>query len=246
MKNLILLFLVIGAVVSTAVVLTNTTDAAKAEWTLTYVTPASTAIRYSFILSYNSGNGTTEETLIAAETSSIGVVCIPTDPSYNLATTTTGRPAYSFSQIGTAGNPSKNTQASVDATHFGPLLMTYHPSTTYTTADTTVTTLAAQIDCPLTNAGATNIVVAEGVLTWTFTVAATCGNLPVMGQDFYARCWAVKNQGIVVSKADGVAITTLSGGKDVSIVTTTTCATTGASTFATGATILAGIAYLQF
>jgi hypothetical protein len=250
MKNLILLFLVIGAVVSTAIVLTNTTDAAKAEWTLTYVTPATTSVYNSFTLSYDSGNGTTSAALINGDANSIGVVCIPTSADFALATPGTARPAYSFSVLGTGtgtATPSLNTQASVDVPQFAALLLTYHPLMTYTTADSVATSAAGNIDCALTGAGAADIVVASGILTWTFTVAAACGNLPKMGTDWYARCFAVKDQNIEVSKAGGETITALIGAKDVSIVTTTTCATTaGASTFATGATILAGIAYLQF
>jgi hypothetical protein len=249
MKNLILLLLVIGAVVNAFELTTSPNSTVGALWSLTYATPTATSIAYSITLSLDIGMGSTLSTVITANTHFVGVICMPTNSDFLIDVGAVVRPAYSFSVIGGSANPAQNIQSSVTDTDYAVLKMTYHPLAALTTA-TTITTGATSTDCAITSgASATNAVITNGVVTWTLVVTAGCGNFPKTGQQWYAKCYAAKNLlvAIVPSEAGGVTLAGLTAAKDVSVViATAACATTGASTFATGATILAGIAYLQF
>jgi hypothetical protein len=243
MKNLILLFLVIGAAVSTAVTLTNTTG--DYLWTLTYATPA-TGSFYSFVVTYTRPTraSTAGDPLIAAS-QFIGVACFPTISTFAF-TTAVARPAFIFSATTTDANPALNNAD----TKWGPLVLNYFSGALYTTGASAALNTGAAAPLPAACAlvGATKPVLANGIATWTFTIAAACVDLPQMGTAHFAKCIAIGTQAeslILVEKA--ITAATVFGAMDVTFPgTTTTCATAGASTFATGATILAGIAYLQF
>jgi hypothetical protein len=243
MKNLIILLLVIGAVVNAANL--TTIDAlatnAKPLWTLTYA--ATTGFNYaSFVLTYNAGTAPSDAVTAAAN--SFGVACFVTDSTYALVASANTRAAFSFSVIGEAGGATANTAIS---TNWQPLLMTSHPLALYNTGNTIST--AASIPCPIvsTPVGAIAALVSN-VATWTFTVANGCGPVVQTGTVFYARCFSVVNQAKILSAAGGILVADVVGDKNITYTATAAaaCATTGASTLATGATILAGIAYLQF
>jgi hypothetical protein len=245
MKNLILLFLVIGAAVSTAVTLTNTTG--DYLWTLEYKAVA-TGQFYSFVLTFTRPSiaATAAQVYIAAD-SAIGVVCVPSVSTFAV-TAAQERSAFVFSTSSKTGTALNDNAANWDVlvlTHWSSGL--YNPGTNFVTGGTVIT-------CGLVGTGATTPVITNGVVTWTFTVAAACLDLPQMGTGWFAKCFATPTvldaaSPALVTQTFAVGSTppTLLGALDVTFPgTTTVCALNGASTFATGATILAGIAYLQF
>jgi hypothetical protein len=251
MKNFILLLLVIGAVVSTTYNLTTPASPATTAaplWTLTYDS-ATASTFYSLTLTYYAGD-TDPNTPVAAGagaagTGNMGVACFITDSTFALVTSSTGLfPAFVWS-VPNAGNG--NTAATTAAgTSWGTLAMTGHVAATFTFTGTTFTG-GGFADCPITQTDGTVLpTVSAFTASWTFTVAKLCGSLPVSGNAWYARCYAVEDTTSLITI--GTAAADLVAGNNITVTaTSTTCSTTtGASTFATGATILAGIAYLQF
>jgi hypothetical protein len=241
MKNLILLFLVIGAVVSTEVQLSTT--AGDHVWKITYAA-TTTGQFYSFKLTYTKPTvaALVNQPYIAAS-QAIGVVCMPTVSTFDV--TGAARSAFIFYILSSGSAIAANDAV----TNWGALALGHLPAAIYTAATPDFVSGGSTSTCALTGATAPTSVVA-GVATYTFTVAAACVDLPPMGTAWYAKCFAVPT--IAVGDAPYVVLKTIATGfikgiMDVTFAgTTTTCATTGASTFATGATILAGIAYLQF
>jgi hypothetical protein len=239
MKNLILLFLVIGAAVSQITLTTNAT-ATSPVWTLTYGAPVAGLIRYSFTLTYYAG--TASSSVSTANTQNIGVACWFTDSAFALASPATA-PGISFS---VPGSGSAATTAA--STAWGTLAMSSHAALVHTSD--LLFDSGNTVSCPIvmTQTGQPLPVVSAFTATWTFTVLNFCGTLPQHSNAYFGRCVSVADQAKVLTTAGGVLAVDTLGAKNVTVtVATTTCATTtGASTFATGATILAGIAYLQF
>jgi hypothetical protein len=246
MKNLILLFLVIGAVVSETTLTTIGTAATAAVplWTITY--SAVTGLEYlSFVVTYFGGTADFEP--VAKADDSFGVACLFTDSAFDVNATQV-RAGFSLSVVGnadTTGPVLVPTKMSVD-TNWQPLVMTSHPNIKYNSA-IEIETGGSGVVCPLVGTPADGKpVLTDLTATWTFTVQSGCGPIPQSGSAFYAKCFAIASETKLI--ATTTTLTFIAAGiTDVTIAAaTTTCATTGASTFATGATILAGIAYLQF
>jgi hypothetical protein len=251
MKNLILLLLVIGAVVSTTYNLTTPASPATTAaplWTLTYDS-ATASTFYSLTLTYYAGDTASNEPVAissgTAGSQNMGVACFITDSTFALVTTGTGTfPAFTFSIPNAVSTGTAATTAA--STNWTPLAMTAHVAATFTFTGTTFTG-GGFADCPIVQTDSTTLpTVTAFTASWTFTVAKLCGSLPVSGNAWYARCYAVEDADDLITIGTDAA--TLVAGNNVTVTaTTTTCSTTtGASTFATGATILAGIAYLQF
>jgi hypothetical protein len=230
MKNLILLFLVIGAVVSS----TALSNATGEVWAITYTAPTSPDY-YSFTLTYD-GQDTADGNYISLNTQVIGVACIPTSSTFALAAGQNNN-AFSFS---VAANATAATNTA--ATNWADLKMMEHSTVGFAGTTLTMGAAATTLECPITVARPT---FANYVVTWTFTVATGCGPAPQIGSSFFAVCYAIPDNTVLFS-ADNAALANTVGFSVTYTAPTTTCATTGASTFATGATILAGIAYLQF
>ena len=244
MKNLILLFLVIGAAVS-QVVLTTGTATAAIEWTLTYATPTGENF-YGYTLSVKAKD--LSAATVAANTALFtGVVCLETLSTFD---DSTAGPGWVWAVT------SPNAVASVlgTAAGFTTLTLTYLPALAITETGVTnagaANTGAGGIICTIT--AASPATVTSGVansMEYITTAINSCGNLKAMGVAFYARCYNVIAQATDFAGTSAVAIASIDTGTNVTVTatsTTTTCTTTGASTLATGATILAGIAYLQF
>jgi hypothetical protein len=247
MKNLILLLLVIGAVVN-AVDLTTVVDPASIDdplWTIAYNT-ATASRYYTFTVTYYGGPSAI--TPIVAETTGgtndFGVICVFTESTFAPAVSNANN-AFSFAVPSTTAASSAVGATTGATARWGTPTMQSYPLITY--AATPTLTVATVVSCPIamTQAGAPLPVITSFTASWTFTVAAACGNLPPAGATWYAVCYAVKDQVKIIAATPTI---TLVGTKNVTVTTAATaCATTtGASTFATGATILAGIAYLQF
>jgi hypothetical protein len=246
MKNLILLFLVIGAVVSTTYPLTTQGDpdptAALPLWSIAYVAVTGTSY-YSFELTYNAGSSTTQA-VDDTDGEFVGVACMLTDSAHTL-TDLDIRAGISFS---IAASNAAGTQETGSTDNWQPLVMTSHPVMAFTDSLNMATGLGS-IECPITitNTADDKPTITANVVSWTFTVADLCGSLPIMGETWYAKCWSIPQGTFDLVAAASTASVKIFGAMDVTITTAAaSCATTGASTFATGATILAGIAYLQF
>jgi hypothetical protein len=246
MKSLILLFLVIGAVVSQITLTTGSATAAP-QWTLTYATPTGENF-YGYTLALQAKDASSLTLLTGGATTFTGVVCKETTSTFDVITA--AGPGWSWT-FGNGGNAADSTTAA--NTGFLIMTLTYHPLMTITaaTAATAGTTGLGSIACqivtaptPLPTAGAAN------TLSWVSTGINSCGNLKASGVAFYAKCFNFVQQAATLQNtAASVAITAINTGTNVTVAAsaTSTCATTtGASTLATGATILAGIAYLQF
>jgi hypothetical protein len=239
MKNLILLFLVIGAVVSTDVALTTTGEI----WTLTYNAVTGTDV-YSFGIKYD--NAATSATTVIANAKFIGVICFPVASDFVLTVVdavSAARPAFAITTLAVTSAAASAATLGAD---WNGLALTYLPAA-YLSTTTQIKTLTSFTACILDPAdGAPTLNSTDFTLSWTRTVAAKCGNLPSMGTTWYAKCYAMSSANGVDLVADGATVT-VGNGLDVTFSAPTACAVSaGASTFATGATILAGIAYLQF
>jgi hypothetical protein len=246
MKNLILLFLVIGAVVSTETTLTNTAE--DNLWKITYVA-TTTGQFYSFTLSFTTPTTlATNPATIIPVAQYVGVACVPTLSDFVIAVPAVVRGAFFFTAVNDGAGGAGDLATNQANTNWGPLVLTYAPSALYT-ADSTIDAGKLVRNCAL-GGGFDAPVIANNVATYTFTVAAACGTIPQMGTAWFGKCFAIKATAVatVPSTADNVVpAADIVGELDVTFPgTTTVCALNGASTFATGATILAGIAYLQF
>jgi hypothetical protein len=196
-------------------------------WTLTYLTPAATTTIYNLTLAYSTGVTTGTTTVITAS-QNIAVLCIITTLNFTLADLATSQSGFSFTS--TAGSGGVATIAAV--ANWG--VLSFHSLTLLThTSDTAITTGASGTACTLVSATAPAY--ATYVHTYSFSTVAACTSLALKGVTWYARCF---------HKADGS--TTLSTTGTTFTVSAAKNVTVGASTFAAGATILAGIAYLQF
>jgi hypothetical protein len=225
MKLAILLILLIGSVMSS-----NTMTSATANmWTLTYLDVSSTAIIYNFTLSYSEGATANADIVTAAN--NMGLICIITTLNFTLADDATAtNAAFSFSSGATTAAGDNEILTNWDA-----LTAQTHPSMIHTT-DTSLATGASTANCPLTTVANTPTF-ASYVVSWANSLPALCTNWPIKGATWYARCFHMDDQTKNIASTSSVTGVVVSGVKNVTI---------GASTFATGATILAGIAYLQF
>jgi hypothetical protein len=258
MKNLILLFLVIGAVVS-EVLLTTGTPVASVEWALTYSDPTGENFYgYTMVLR---GKDLQPLTVVAVDgtTDSLavytGVVCVETTSDHSLRT----GPGFGWT-VANVANAGSTRAAGVTntAATVGPITLTYFPALAVTEGGTAgigaAQTGGGGTVCTIANAAGTAHTIATATpsvsnsLEYISSGINSCGNLKASGVAFYARCYNVLGQTTEWSVVGDIALGTVNTGTDVTVAATaaTSCATTGASTFATGATILAGIAYLQF
>ena len=249
MKNLILLFLVVGAVVN-AIDLTTaaspTATTALPLWTIAYNTAVASKY-YSLTLTYYAGAAVTTPVAAtgSAGTNSFGVICVFTASTFAPAVSSANS-AFSFTVPSTTNAASAvGATTAATATWATPTMQSY-PTITYAAAPTL--TLTTVVDCPILNTAGTAVTaptLSTFTATWVFTVANSCGNLPASGATWYAVCYPHLDTPAIITGTPTTS--TLTGAKNITVTTTaTTCTTTGASTFATGATILAGIAYLQF
>jgi hypothetical protein len=258
MKNLILLFLVIGAVLSATTLTTAASPATMLlpEWTITYVATTGTGY-YSFTMTYNQGPTDTNVVTASVATGNVqdrdmGVACVFTTSAFTLATGDVKR-GFAFS-IGNGGGGTAAAVVTTTNAAWGALALTSYGAATYTVSGTTLTLVYVAntaVSCPvvLTNANLPTLAPTTNIASWTFTVADRCGSLPPLGSVWYAKCYQSTDSLILLNLAAGAAPVLSAGSlKNVTVAAAaaTACATTGASTFATGATILAGIAYLQF
>jgi hypothetical protein len=254
MKNLIILLLVIGAVVN-ALDLTTVTGERSIDdplWTITYGSRTASNY-YNFVVTYSAGTTASTEAVATGNVgiNNMGVACYFTDSTFALTSGTATYRGFSLS-VGNAASSSAVTSA---ASGWTTLALVSHTLLTYTVAGTTTTyttpTLPSTIiPCPLvfTPVAVTPVLSADFTATWTFAVANTCGQLPAIETAWHAVCFHSKTGTNLFTAAAAAVVVQTDTLKNVTYTApTTTCSTTtGASTFATGATILAGIAYLQF
>ena len=219
--KLILLICLIGAAMSATTLTTGTATL----WTLTYLTPAATTTSYNLTLAYSTGV-TTGTTAVSASGFQIGVICLTTVANYTLTAASATNTGFGFGSTASGAS-------TIDAiTNWGPLTLHTLASVTYT-SDTSLTLGASGTTCTLVTPTAPTWAVY--VHTYTFSSVAVCGNLGIMGATWYARCFHKATSATLLSASSGAI--TVSAAKNVTV---------GASNFVTGATILAGIAYLQF
>lgn len=218
--KLILLICLIGAAMSNML-----TTGTSTLWTLTYLTPAATTTTYNLTLAYSTGV-TTGVTAVSASAGHIGVVCITTVANFTLTAGTTSQTGFAFGTTASGATTINN------VTNWGALTLTSYSVMTYA-SDTSLATGATVASCTLLTPTAPAWAVY--VHTYSFSIAATCANLGIKGATWYARCFH-KTTSAVLTTATGATLV-VSAAKNVTV---------GASTFAAGATILAGIAYLQF
>jgi hypothetical protein len=222
MKLIIVLILLIGAAVSQTALTGSTSNL----WELMSSSPT-TGTAYNLILRYgiNAASGAT--TTVATSGQDIGVVCIATTSNFTLA-------AGAVAQVGWSMQSTATGTATIAASaNWGDILV-YSLSAITHTSDTSLLTGATGTAC--TKSISLGTTISDQKAWWFFDITATCANLPAYGAvDWYGRCF---HKVAAIDKANESGKTlVVSGAKNVTI---------GASTFATGATILAGIAYLQF
>jgi hypothetical protein len=237
MKNLILLFLVIGAVVSQVTLTTGAT--VSPEWTLTYATPTGEDF-YSYTITFGSADDSEINLHTSAAALFAGVVCLETDATFDH---TTVGPGWAWTIANANDAVSKNTAV----TNYAALALTYFPALDINDDEAAGSTGNNGVLCAATAAAGAAAITSSSV-GYVTTGINSCGNLKATGVAFYAKCYHIVAQSDTIATTGVVAIDALTTGTNVTVTATaaTTCATTGASTFATGATILAGIAYLQF
>jgi hypothetical protein len=193
-------------------------------WTLTYMAPAATTTIYNLTLAYSTG--VTTAAVVNVDTFSIGVICITLTSNFTLADGATAQAGFAFSSLATAA-ASNNAAAG-----WGALSLYVLASLTKTTDTSIIATVAASSTCALTSAATPTY--ASFVHTYTFSAVAVCGTLGIRGATWYARCFHKTTSATSLATA---ATFPVSAAKNVTVQ---------ASTFAASATILAGIAYLQF
>jgi hypothetical protein len=224
MKLAILLICLISTATCSEI-LTSTTATL---WTFTYLTPAATTMAYNFTLSYSTG-ATAAADVITSPSNTVGVVCIITNSNFTVVSTDGASTGFTFEAISDAGSAKNNAAGA-----WNSLSLWTHPNMTHTSENSLMTGTGSST-CPLTTVVNTPIA-ANFVITYTNSIPLACTNLQAKDTTWYARCYHQVVSANIVSKAASVTIT-VSAAKNVTV---------GASTFATGATILAGIAYLQF
>jgi hypothetical protein len=222
--KLILLICLIGAAMSANLLTTGTGTL----WTMTYLTPAATTTSYNLTLAYSTGV-TTGTTQVSASAGHIGVVCIITTSNFTLTAASTANLGFAFGTTSTAITTINN------VTGWGPLTLSSYNALTYTSDTTLVTGSAAAnvVSCTLLTPTAPTW--AAYVHTYTFSSTSVCANVPLKSASWTARCFNKVTNAVLTTAVS--ATLTVSAARNVTV---------GASTFAAGATILAGIAYLQF
>jgi hypothetical protein len=219
--KLILLICLIGAAMSATTLTTGTATL----WTLTYLTPAATTNNYNLTVAYSTG--VTASATVATSGQEIGVICLLTVANYTLtASATVNQTGFAFGQTATG------TATNSAAAFWGPLKLTSFTSAKYA-SDTSITAGTVVADCALVTPTAPAY--AAFVHTYSFSSVAVCPGLGIKGALWYARCFHKTATTVLTTGTTGSFV--VSAAKNVTV---------GASTFAAGATILAGIAYLQF
>ena len=222
MKSIIILILLVGTAMSQT---TFTTDAVN-KWKILSLTPDST-VTYDLIAQYEIGAASGATTQVATNGQDIGVVCIVTTSNFSLADGATGQVGWSMTSTATG------TTTIASSTNWGSMLVTSLTALTHT-SDTSLLTGATGTACTTTNV--LPVVVVDQILYWFFDITGACANIPLINAaTWYARCFHKAASTSLVSANSQTLV--VSSAKNVTI---------GASTFAAGATILAGIAYLQF
>jgi hypothetical protein len=212
--------------IATAMSATTLTTGTATLWTLTYMTPAATTTIYNLTLAYSTG-ATTGSTTVNAASAEIGVICITTTSNFTLADGATSQAGFAFASVAGAGGP-----ATIDAVTNWAALTLFTMTALTKTTDIQIITTTTGTACVLTSAATPTY--ASFVHTYTFSAVATCTGLGIQGATWYARCFHKATSATLLSTA---ATFVVSAAKNVTVQ---------ASTFAAGATILAGIAYLQF
>jgi hypothetical protein len=261
MNTLILLFLVIGSVVS-EVLLTTGTATAAVEWSLTYTNATGENFYgYTLVLRGKDLEPLEVTAEVVADTDYFtGVVCVETTSDHSRRS----GPGFGWTLVNAIGS-ARSAGSTSNALTLGAITLTYYPALAITEDNATPgigngQTGGGAIVCNIADAAGT----AHTVPTATPSVSNSvefissginsCGNLKASGVGFYARCYNVVFQTAEWSVAGDTLLTAVNTGTDVTFAATAlpTCVLNGnengngASTFATGATILAGIAYLQF
>jgi hypothetical protein len=251
MNTLILLFLVIGAVVSQTFKLTTTAAASGTDplWSLTTL-PTTDFSFLRFTLSYDAGAAPTDA-ILAIDNSNFGVACMIVDSAFDLTAAdddSARRKGFSLSVRGQGAMIGASNTGS--DTNWLTLMLHQHNGMKYKTTGTIEAGLAVAPCSIVLDPVATIPERINNVLFWTFDVTDSCGNIPTLGSTWYAKCFAIPSTAVGIPDVGPLADIPITNARDVTFTVpaaVTICATeTGASTFATGATILAGIAYLQF
>jgi hypothetical protein len=224
MKLVILLICLISAASCSEIL----TSSSSTLWTFTYLTPAVNTTAYNFTLAYSTG-ATVSAAVITTAGNTVGVVCIITTSNFTVVDTASSSVGFGFEAVSTAGTALNDVAAAWNA-----ITLWTHPAMTHT-SEISLDTGAGSSNCAMTTVA--NVPTAASfVITYTNSVPSACANLQAMGVTWYGRCYHQGDSVKVASIAGSVTIA-VSAAKNVTV---------GASTFATGATILAGIAYLQF
>jgi hypothetical protein len=224
MKSIIILILLVGTAISQV---EFTADTAT-KWTLGSADPSTTTgITYDFTVRYGIGAATGATTQVATVNQEIGLICIVTASNFSLADGVSGQVGWAMVSIATG-------TTTIGATTGWGNMLVWSLSAITKTTDTSLLTGATGTACTTTNVLPTTLTNQE--IYFLFDISGTCTNLPLFGAvDSYARCFhKAASTNLVSANAQTLAV---SSAKNVTI---------GASTFAAGATILAGIAYLQF
>jgi hypothetical protein len=202
---------------------TTLTGADATLWQAQSATPT-TGSTYSMVVQYSIGASSGDTTTVTS-TQDIGVVCLITTENFTLAD---GDTAAGFS-LQTLSTGVATIAAS---TNWGVMLVYSLTAVTHTT-DVQLVTGSTGTACTTSNV--IPMVISDEKAWWFFDIADACTSLPLSTATWYARCF---------HKA---AATDLASETGKTLVVSAAKNVTGAAlTFATGATVLAGVAYLQF
>jgi hypothetical protein len=221
MKSIIILILLIGTAIST----TTMTSGTATKWQLTSSTPA-TGQTFDFQVMFSTGAATGN---VATTTQEIGLVCLVLTSNFTIAANTAGQAGFAMTSTAGAG-----TAAISAITNWGAIVTKPLATVTYV-SDVSITTTLTSVACAAANVDA--ITLTSNVIKWAFDITGACANIPLKSATttWYGRCFhKAASSTALVASANNFAV---SAALNVTI---------GASTFAAGATILAGIAYLQF
>lgn len=203
-------------------------------WKLTFNDiGTSTTIGRNMTLVIDSGSATASYN--SASTTVVGVLCVDTPDNYTLAAST-GNAAFGF-QVAASAATATSALTGWGALTAGSLTAQYIDDAQVTTTALTACGLDSNAATPTNDAAAFSI-------TYAFTMLSTvttCTNLPTYASlksaSWTGRCFYRSDIATASGTAVEVAHTGLAQATNVTI---------GASTYAIGATILAGTAYLAF
>jgi hypothetical protein len=220
MKSIIILILLIGTAMST----TTFTSGTATKWQLLSSTPV-TGQTFDLQVMFSTGAATGD---VAVSGNTIGVICIVLTSNFTIAANTAGQAGFAMTSTASGG-----TAAISAITNWGALV-TYPLATVTYVSDSGITTTLTSTACGAANVDA--ITLSNNEIKWAFDITGACANIPLITSTatWYGRCFHKNTSAVSVATA---ATFVVSAPQNVTI---------GASTFAAGATILAGIAYLQF